>query len=232
MPPFYLPSSGPDAWQWLLARPALHWKHGASAMSLAYAWENAGGWPAPVTAALATDPDLRELELVLGIPEHQVPLAGRGTASQTDLFVLARSPSDLVAIAVEGKVKEPFGDQTVSEWRLEGSAGKVKRLEYLLDVLGLSDDERIGSIRYQLLHRTASAVIEAQRFGARDAVMLVHSFSEDDLWIKEFQDFSKLYGTPVEKDTVSPVKDLDGVHLHLGWVSDTVPPKVAGPLLG
>jgi hypothetical protein len=230
---FYLPGSGPDAWQWLLARPALHWKYGASAMSLAYAWENAEGWPPRVSEALAADPDLRELELLLAIPEHQVPLPGGGTASQTDLFVLARSPTaDRVAIAVEGKVKEPFGDETVSEWRLEGSSGKVKRLEYLLGVLGLSDDERIGSIRYQLLHRTASAVIEAQRFGARHAVMLVHSFSEADLWLKEFQEFAKLYGPPLEKDTVSPVNEIDGVRLHLGWVSDTVPPKVAGPLLG
>jgi hypothetical protein len=232
MTSFYLPSSGPDTWQWLLARPALHWKHGASAMSVAYSWENANGWPPRVSAALATDLDLRELELLLAIPEHQVPLPGGGTASQTDLFVLARSPSDLVAIAVEGKVNEPFGDQTVSEWRLEGSPGKVKRLEYLFDILGLSDDERIGSIRYQLLHRTASAVIEARRFGARHAVMLVHSFSEADLWLKEFQAFAELFGATVEKHTVSPVKDLDGVRLHIGWVADTVAPEVAGPLLG
>jgi hypothetical protein len=232
MTSFYLPSAGPDTWQWLLARPALHWKHGASAMSLAHSWENAKGWPARVSAALATDPDLRGLELLLAIPEHQVPLPGGGTASQTDLFVLARSPPDLVAIAVEGKVKEPFGDDTVSEWRADGSPGKVKRVAYLLDILGLQDDDRIGGVRYQLLHRTASAVIEAQRFGARHAVMLVHSFSDEHLWFKEFQDFAKLYGAAVEKDTVSAVQDLGGVRLHLGWVADVVPAQVDSPRLG
>ena len=38
---------------------------------------------------------------------------------------------------------------------------------------------RLAWIRYQLLHRTASAVIEARRFGAHNAVMLVHSLRAD-----------------------------------------------------
>jgi hypothetical protein len=49
---FYLPSAGPDTWQRLLARPALHWRYGASAMSLAYSWESAKGWPLRVSAGV------------------------------------------------------------------------------------------------------------------------------------------------------------------------------------
>ena len=88
----YLPTTGSHDWQWLLANPGLHWKHGASAMALADAWEDAEAWPESVAAALATDTELLGLELLLAIPEYQVPLPGGSTASQTDLFVLGRGP--------------------------------------------------------------------------------------------------------------------------------------------
>ena len=107
--PIYLPSTGSHDWQWLLASPGTHWKHGASAMALADAWEHADGWPAAVEPTLASDPELSELEPLLALPEHAVPLPGGSRPSQTDLFVLARRPDEqLVAIAVEGKAEEPF----------------------------------------------------------------------------------------------------------------------------
>jgi hypothetical protein len=169
----YLPTAGAHDWQGLLARPHTHWKHGASAMALADAWEHADPWPPAVAAALGTDPDLAGLELLLALPEHTVSLPGGARASQTDLFVLARTETDVVAIAVEGKAEEPFGDQTVAEWRTEASTGRDTRLAHVLDVLSLADDRRIAPIRYQLLHRTASAIIEARRFAERHVVMLV-----------------------------------------------------------
>jgi hypothetical protein len=111
-------------------------------MALADAWEHAKDWPSEVATALATDPDLRDLELLLALPGGRRP-------SQTDLFVLARRPQhDMVAIAVEGKAEEPFGDQTVAEWRAEASPGRLQRLGYLLDMLGLPDDESLAPIRY------------------------------------------------------------------------------------
>src|SRR4051795_7294583 len=104
---FYLPTIGPQDWQWLLAKPGLQWKHGASAMALADAWEAAKTWPAEVAAALEAS-GLGDLEPLVALPEHQVPLPGGLAASQTDLFVLARGPeAGLVAMAVEGKVEEP-----------------------------------------------------------------------------------------------------------------------------
>jgi Domain of unknown function (DUF6946)/HD domain len=174
-----------------------------------------------------------ELELLLALPEHEVPLPGGTRPSQTDLFVLARTPAhDLVAIAVEGKAEEPFGDQTVAEWRAEESPGRPKRLDYLLDVLGLPDDESLAPIRYQLLHRTASAVIEARRFGARHAVMLVHSFSASDAWFGDFAAFASLYGVSAAKASTLRAQQLDDVALHLGWVSDTPHPLAAAPPMG
>jgi len=228
----YLPSTGPHDWQWLLASPGKHWKHGASAMALADAWEHADGWPAPVATVLASDPDLSELDLLLAIPEHEVPLPGGSRPSQTDLFVLARrAGGDLVAIAVEGKAEEPFGDHTVAEWRADDSPGRAKRLGYLLEVLDLADDKRLAEIRYQLLHRAASAVIEARRFGAEHAAMLVHSFASDDAWFEDFAAFAALYGATAEKGSALPVRSFDDVRLHLGWVSDSPRPLDLAPPL-
>src|SRR4051794_2754985 len=128
MPPIYIPSSGAHDWQWLLAKPGLHWKHGASAMALADAWETAQAWPREVETALRLS-DLGPLDFLLGLPEHQTPLPGGRAASQTDLLVLARRPAGgLIVLAVEGKAREPFGEHTVAEWRAADAPGRKKRL--------------------------------------------------------------------------------------------------------
>ena len=229
----YIPTSGAHEWQWLVAGPGLQWKHGASAMALADAWEHAAGWPTEVADALDTDDQLADLELLLALPEHKVPLPGGRAASQTDLFVLARrSGGDLVAIAVEGKAEEAFGDDTVAEWRAADGSGRERRLAYLLDVLGLPDDDRVAPIRYQLLHRTASSVIEAGRFQAKHAVMLVHSFSSTDARFGDFAAFAALYDADAVKGRTVHARTLGDVSLHLGWISDNPRPLDPVPPLG
>ena len=229
----YLPSRGASDWQWLLASPGLQWKHAASAMALADAWESADGFPVPVAAALETDPELSGLELLLALPEHEVPLRGGSRASQTDLFVLARSGAgELVTIAVEGKAREPFGDSTVSEWRSAETQGRRERLAHLLEVLGLPDGQRLDEVRYQLLHRAASAVIEARRFGARHAVMLVHSFPQGEDWFEDFAAFARLYGADASRGASVPAGELGGQRLHLAWVSDSPLPARPWERLG
>ena len=73
-------------------------------------------------------------------------------------------------------------------------------------------------IRYQLLHRTASALIEAERFGASTAFMLVHSFSQEDEHLEDYQEFVKLFGTSGEVNTVSYAGNKNGIDLYLAWV--------------
>jgi hypothetical protein len=154
--------------------------------------------------------------MLLALPEHQVPLPGGGRPSQNDLWVLARSQTGLISMAVEGKVSEPFGP-TVGEWLVNASAGKQRRLAYLRDLLGLPDPVP-PHLRYQLLHRTASALIEARRFFAAHAVMLVHSFSQSDEWFADFSDFAETLGASVAKERVAPVPSQTEPTLHLGWV--------------
>jgi hypothetical protein len=227
MPPIYIPSSGPHDWQWLLAKPGLQWKHGASAMALADAWESAQGWPPEVNRALQRS-DLADLDLLLALPEHQTPLPGGRAASQTDLLVLARqSAGGLVVLAVEGKAREPFGEDTVAAWRVPETAGRKARLAYLLELLGLADDERTDGLRYQLLHRAAAALIEAERFGAADAVLLVHAFKnegaapDEDANFSDFSAFADALGTRAAAGAIVPAKVPGSVRLHLGWVDGT-----------
>ena len=231
MTSIYVPSSGPEDWQWLLAAPALHWKHGYSAMSLADVWDTPNDWPASVEAALSAS-ELAGLEPLVGLPEHKVPLAGGAAASQTDLFVLGRHPDrGVVAIAVEGKAAEPFGE-TLGEWRRDASEGKRQRLAHILGVLELQDTAELDDIRYQLFHRAASALIEAGRFGATDAVLLVHSFSQDDASFEDFERFGQLLGAAARIGQIHAAGEHKGIRLHLGWVRDTPPHRADAPHLG
>jgi len=98
-----------------------------------------------------------------------VSLPGKGYDSQNDLFVLAKSGGELVSIAVEGKVSEPFSNETVEEWLKNGFDNKRARIQGLADILGLTVNN-ILPIRYQLIHRAASALLEADRFCVISAI--------------------------------------------------------------
>ncbi len=209
---------GPKDWRKGLADPVKHWRPGYSAMSLAYCWEQAKGFPVSVQQALATHPALSGIELLLATPEYKVLLPGGRAASQNDLFVLARSREGLVTIMVEGKVAEPFGP-LVAEWLVDASPGKIERLAFLCQTLALSTDQ-VGGVRYQLLHRTASALIEARRFHATSAVLLVHSFSKSKEWFGDFRTFAGLYRIDPEPGRIYSAGKLEGAELFLGWVSD------------
>jgi hypothetical protein len=211
---FYIPTNGVDGWQSLLADPVKHWKTGYSARALAYCWESAMYFPAEIIK-LFKGTAIEGAKLLLGIPEHKVTLPGGIRQSQNDLFVLAKVGSELVSIAIEGKVSEPFGP-TIGEWMKDASKGKSIRLDYLKQQLGLTS-EIDPNIRYQLLHRTASAVIEAKRFNASKAVMIVHSFSQENLWFEDYAAFLALYGKSAEAGELISVAAIDGVELYIGW---------------
>jgi hypothetical protein len=213
-----VPTSGVEDWQALLADPVKHWKTGHSAKALAYCWENASGFPVEVQELFVGSnlKCFKNIEPLITIPEHKVPLPGGNTQSQNDAFILARSTTDLVCMSIEGKVSESFGP-TLGEWYRVPSKGKIERLGYLKKMLGLSG-EIAPSIRYQLLHRTASAVIEAKQYHATKAVMIVHSFSQSSEWLDDYQVFVRLYGKEARVDELVHVTHVDGIDLFVGWV--------------
>jgi hypothetical protein len=124
---------------------------------------------------------------------------------------------------VEGKVSEQFGP-LVSEWFKDPSDGKKKRLSYLCDIMKLNQD-RVFNVRYQLLHRAASAIIEAKRFTAKNALMLVHSFSQTHEWFPDFKEFAGLFNVNAQQNQIAHAGSLGDVDLYLGWVGDRLPDR-------
>lgn len=212
----FVPANSVEDWRKLLADPIKHWRTGYSAKALAYCWQEAGGIPSHVMEVLSQIQRLANLEPIFIIPEHQVPLPGGARPSQNDIWVLARTPLGLVSITVEGKVSEPFGP-TVQEWLHDSSPEKEERLQFLCGKLALSYPPP-GELRYQLFHRSASAVIEAERFRASDAVMMVHSFSRTNEWFQDFLRFVELYNVKASVDQAVTVKLKGEINLHLAWV--------------
>jgi len=213
----YVPTASPADWKRLLAQPERHWKPAYSAMSVAQSWEAADGMLPPEIAALlakSSDDSLHSAELLLALPEYQVNLPGGVRPTQTDIFALIRTASSLAALAIEGKVDETFGP-TIDEKRAEGAAA---RLQYLHELLKL-DSASSGSLRYQLLHRAAAAILIAERFHAKAGLLIVHSFSSEDRWLEDFQKFGNALGVEAKKGRLAEVGIRGDVAFHIGWAS-------------
>lgn len=213
-----VPTVGVEDWQRLLADPDLHWKPNYSAHSFAHCWQSAKGFPASVKRLFDSAGFFPGIEALLVLPEHQVPLPGGNRPSQSDAWVLARWSSGLLSIAVEGKTAESFGP-TLGEWTRNASPGKQARLSFLLQTLGLVQ-QPAGDIRYQLLHRTASALIEAKRFHAGNAVVLVHSFSTRNEGFADYSRFVGLFGASAEVDRLIRANSCGEIELYFGWIRE------------
>jgi hypothetical protein len=213
-----VPVRSADDWKAYLAKPERHWKKGHSAWALAHCWHKAQGFPEEVIRVFQSSgiKDLERIRPLLILPEHTVSLPGGRRASQSDIWVLARSGDDLVSITVEGKVRESFGE-TVGRWLKDASAGKRKRLDCLMHVLGFAEQPPSGT-RYQLMHRTASALIEANEFTAAHAMMMVHSLSDADDGFEDYAAFVSLFGADAQVNGITPVGQRKGVDLYLAWV--------------
>lgn len=218
MKKIYIPTQSGTDWQRLLGKPSLHWKKGRSAMSAAACWEDSQPvLPHEISSLLESggDPALASLELILAIPEWEVDLPGGVRPSQTDILAITRNESGLVVLGVEAKVDEPFGP-TIGDKKSGASNGQSERIAYLEKELGMGspfDDH----IRYQLLHRTVSALLTARMFHAPVAAMLVHSFSPEAKWHNEFEDFcAALNCSKIAPDLYKAANNI-GPSLYIGW---------------
>jgi len=183
-------------------------------MAMAQSWESAKDLPPEIYELLS--PLFPDVKLLIALPEHKVPLPGSNLgASQNDVFALLRSKDRTIAMTVEGKVDEPF-DSPLGKWLKNASVGKRRRLAYLCEMLRLREQPP-DDVYYQLLHRAASALIEAERFKTDAAAMIVHSFSLDDRWFFAFQRFVSLLG--IENVEIGKLVriDLEPRPIFLGW---------------
>lgn len=217
---------------WEVLHPKRHWKEGYSAMSLAQSWcSGSNTFPGIVQKVFYQHDQFRNAELLVGIPEHKVALNGGGRASHNDIWVLAQNGDSLISIAVEGKVHEPF-DKSLKEWYNSNDvkSGRLKRFQFLCNILGLDGKCSIEDdiLKYQLFHRAASAIIEAERCGAKNAMMMVHSFyiNHEESHFEDYRNFLSLFSINPDDvmelslvtapDSVGSNKDIQ---LHFAWIT-------------
>jgi len=215
----YAPIGDLSDWRKLVeARRANHWKPGNSAHATALSWFNANPeLPREINALLGG------AELLAATPEHETPLAGKGGGSHSDVLAFVNMRGARCVVTVEGKVDEKFSNTTVEAWFKEAKTerarnNRTKRLDGIYAELGLTNPAA-DKIRYQLLHRAAAAVIEAKRFGADCAAMVVQSFSLTHAWFEDFAEFLKLFGINSAKRDTLYETDMPGMPLYFGWAS-------------
>jgi len=218
----FIQSDGPSDWKKKLSNQNRQWKRGKSAFEAAISWENASrsiyGLPTRIRNRLKNVTELKDATLLLGIIEHKVSLKSSGHSSQSDLWGLLKTNIGLVSMSVEAKAGEPFG-QNIEQWlnKDKKKSGRQKRLEFLREVLMI--EHKIPSdIKYQLIHRTASAILEAERFKTKAALMVVQSFLPDAKALDDFRKFSNLMGAEIGKNEIRQVKRICGIPLFLCWV--------------
>jgi hypothetical protein len=164
-------------------------------------------------------PDYRGAELVDAFLERCTSLEdGRNTPSQTDLLAVVATSGGLAIVGVEAKVTETFG-QLVSEW-IDDKGGKPARLAQLCATLGIGI-EAVSDLRYQLLHRTVAAIMEAKRYRTDRAAMLVHSFCRADSGLADFKKFARALGwSGAGRNGISEERVCAGVRVRLAWVAE------------
>lgn len=201
-----------------------HWQPGRSAKLVADAWFSSNPMPPSVASVLSTDPIFSKATVLDAFLERCVDIGDGGRPSQTDLMAIVRLENTIGVLAVEAKVDEPFGP-TVDEWlaqSTEGGSGRQRRLTLLCALLGLNSD-LVGKLRYQLIHRTASAVIEAGRYRAPQAAMVVQSFCPRRSWFEDYRAFAAALGLgDAVPGSMTSTKQCGEVVLRLGWVADAI----------
>jgi len=214
----FVPTEAGSDWQRLLGKPELHWKSGRSAMSAAACWEdNEPRLPAEISSVLESTGDqaLASLELLMAVPEWEVELPGGDRPSQTDILAITRNEHGLVILGVEAKVDEPFGP-SLGERKADASSGQTERIAYLEKELGCTSSLDDG-IRYQLMHRTVSALLTARAFHAETAVMFVHSFSPASRWREDFEAFASAVDGKSLTDDIYEIELDRSPRLLIGW---------------
>ena len=141
---------------------------------------------------------------------------GRPSHSQSDLLAIVGTSNSLGVLSIEAKVDEGF-DKTVGEWLKVESAGKTARLAKLCSLFNL-DPACVSALRYQLFHRTASAIIEARRYRTDRAAMIVQSWSLDSSGFADYCAFFDAVGIPgLTIGKLSQSLIIDGVSFRTAW---------------
>ncbi len=222
----YQPLRSFEEWRKLLIDPELHWKDGKSAKELVKYWADRNSMPLEFTRLFGDE----RVEIVFMFPEYQVSMPASGRNSSNDLYILAVTETGYSVIMIESKAGESF-DELVSDWykgktkNTDHGKNASNRLNAILCELGLKKYANepyieIGRYRYQLFHRTLSAIKEAKRIKANNAVVIIQSFAKDPQSLDDFMGFVGLLIPNPSKQVnklIGPV-EIDGIKLSFAWL--------------
>lgn len=220
IPGFFQPVSKPLEWKKYVRDAETKWVPEGSAMELACCWQKT---PAdfPSEVKLAFDRSGTASSFLLGIPEYKVDMPGEGLPASNNLLVLSTIDHRLCPIIVEGNKNGTFGEYCDHE-SLQDERHRERRKLMFAD-LGLSEDSFVPSkLRYQLMHRTLSAIYVAHAFCADRCMVLVHRIGHDDNEHDAFIDykyFLGLFGVDAQKGIIQRAR-VAGLQLMFLWVED------------
>jgi Domain of unknown function (DUF6946) len=222
---------GIASWRDRLASPDTQWERKFSAFETAVSWEGASrsesGLPQPIVS-LFDKTVFGVPKLLLAVAEHKVPLRGRGGDSQCDVWALLHSEFGGISLSVEAKAKEPFGqgNESLQQWLDGGKTKEAKdnrceRWSHVAENLPKLTSEGYVQVPFQLLHRCAAAVIEARRFGLKNAAFIVQSFDpqsfgESSLNFDAFSRFCREVNLKAERGQMQ-IAAVQEIRLGIGW---------------
>jgi len=212
-----IPSRGPKNWRQAQADPERQWKPGTAAVCLALSWEAAEGeFPAEISRIIrgASFIDLAGLHPLLIIPGFAVPWPDGRMKDQLHLLTLCQGTYGLCPMAVEAVAYDDFGPG-ISEYQGNGDPGRSTELRFLKETLGIG--EIPGGIRYHLVRRFVSTIFLAKRFGARQAVLLMHAFTRENRWFDDFANLLALFNAGVRPGTLAVLDSIPDIRLFAGW---------------
>jgi len=159
--------------------------------------------------------------LVFAVAEHKVLLGGDGGASQCDVWAMVNTSRGMLSLSVEAKVAEDFGKEMLGEWLASGKSpgspqNRQKRWDHIQKYLPRAADA-YSKVRYQILHRCAAAVIEAERLGLRHAAFVVQAFEAPAERFNDFEAFCRVLRIPAERGSMA-MTAVGEIPLGVGWV--------------
>jgi hypothetical protein len=158
-----------------------HWRDGYSAKEFAKAWLRTGAPAVPAELAAVLPP----ADEVLVRAEHVTDLDGLGEGRNHDaLLELRRDGAVVAVVGIEAKVAEGFSGPVSAHGSTKPGSRKTERCNLLsralfgVDVLDPETSEvldaQLATHGYQLWTAAVGTIIEAQRLGLDEAVLVVH----------------------------------------------------------
>jgi len=175
-------------------RPSLHWRDGKSAKEHARAWfppNNSGPVvPLGMDVLLLSHPLTHGMIIEKAVPEMLVTFDNRGGGRRnTDLGLLGISGINRVAVSIEAKTDEHFGNYSIDGQFRRCSQNAQQRIIDLcyalfsvarhIDIAKLPT--HLLKLRYQLLFSMVATIVWALQQHANVAVLAVHELLPRDL---------------------------------------------------